>query len=47
MSKNSSKQTVLQSQEWVAWMTKRGSIKKKKSKISPFAYDINKHDYRK
>lgn len=45
MSKNSSKQTVQASQEWVAWMTKRGVIKKKK-KINPFAFDINQHDYR-
>ena len=44
MSKNSSKQTALQSQEWVNWMIKRGSIKKKK--LTPFAFDINQHDYR-
>mgnify|MGYP000195983492 CR=1 FL=1 len=46
MSKNSSKQTALQSQEWVNWMIKRGSIKKKKKKLTPFAFDINQHDYR-
>jgi|13_taG_2_1085334.scaffolds.fasta_scaffold112694_3 hypothetical protein len=46
MSKNSNKQTVQASQEWVAWMTKRGVIKKKKQKVNPFAFDINQHDYR-
>tara|TARA_S200002703_G_scaffold43808_3_gene38173 strand:- start:1342 stop:1482 length:141 start_codon:yes stop_codon:yes gene_type:complete len=46
MSKNSIKQTVQASQEWVAYMTKRGAIKKKKKQINPFAFDVNQHDYR-